>query len=141
MQRELATRYVEPTFFTLLFGFFAATALLFAGVGLYSTLAHAVRTRRTELGIRMVLGADRARLIRSVVGRGAAVTVVGLALGGVLALFGARLTDSLLFGVRPADTTAWIAAVGALLLSGLVASGVPAWRASRTEPVENLRAE
>lgn len=141
VERERAARFVEPTFFTLLFGFFATAALLLAVVGLYSTLAHGVRARRTELGIRMVLGADRGRLIRGVVTRGAAVTGAGLAVGAVLSFAGARLTSSLLFGVRPGDVAAWSAAAGVLLLAALAASGVPAWRAGRTEPVRSLRTE
>ncbi len=59
----------------------------------------------------------------------------------MLALVGARLTDSLLFGVRPDDTTAWVSAVVLLPAAGLMASGLPAWRAGRTELVESLRAE
>ena len=141
VQEELEARYVEPAFFAGLFAFFGAAALLFAVLGLYSTLAFVVRVRRNELGIRMVLGAARGRLVRGFVVRGAMVTAVGLGLGGLLAVSGARLTRSLLFGVGPWDPRSW--AVAVLLLGGasILASGIPAWRAGRTDPAESLRAE
>ncbi len=138
---SLAERYVEPTFFAALFGGFASIALVFAAVGLHSTLSQAVRARRAELGIRMALGADRARLTRRVILRGLAVAGVGVVAGGLLSLLGTRLTTSLLFGVHTDDPLAWSWAVVGVLVTALMASGVPAWSAGRTDPVESLRGE
>lgn len=141
VQRELAKRFVEPTFYTVLFGAFAGSALLFAGAGLYATLSHTVQRRHGEFGIRMALGADRERLVWGVVVRGAAVTGVGLLLGGALASAGARMTASFLFGIQPGDPLAWGVAAALLLLTGAVASGVPAWRAGTTDPANSLRSD
>lgn len=141
VSEELARRYVEPTFFALLFGAFAAAALAFSGAGLYATLSHTVRRRRGELGIRMALGADRERLIRGVIARAAAVTGLGLVLGGMVAAAGIRLAESFLFGVTSGDPGSWGFAVAVLLIVGLVAGGLPAWRAGATDPAASLRAD
>jgi len=141
VDEELSRRFVEPAFFTLVFGFFAGTATLFAGVGLFSTLAFAVRSRRAELGVRLALGAGRARIARAVLLRGMTVAALGVLCGLGLAAVGARLTAALLFGVEPGDALAWSGAATLMLLTALVACGVPAWRAGRTQPVDVLRAE
>ncbi len=136
---QLEESYLESTFFALLFGFFAIGAVLFAVVGLYSTLAQNIRSRRRELGIRMALGAGTRRIVRDVLRHGAGITILGIVAGSGLALVASRLASTLLFGVAPGDGRAWAAAVATLLITGVAASGLPAWRAGRTDPTRSLR--
>jgi putative ABC transport system permease protein len=134
---DLASRSTQ----LVLFGVFAGVALLLAAVGLYGVLSYAVAQRTAEIGVRMALGAPRASVLRSVVGRALLLAAVGLALG-ILAAFGVtRLIASFLFGVTPNDvaTLAGVAAV-ILVVSGC-ASYVPARRAAAVDPISVLRAE
>jgi putative ABC transport system permease protein len=128
-------------FRTLLLGSFAAVALLLAALGLYGVLAYFVGQRTHELGIRMALGAGRGQLLASVLSRGLALAGAGVALGLVGALLAGRLLRGLLFGVGTNDGTTLL--VTCLVLAGvaLAASFLPAWRATRVDPVSCLRSE
>ena len=130
-----------PRFQAMLIGAFAIVALLLAAVGLYSSLAHSVRRRQRELGVRMALGADRASVLRMVIGQGMRVAAVGLLLGLVGTLALSRVLASFLFGMKAYDpvTLAGIAVV--LLLVDLVACLVPARTATSVDPVRVLQAE
>jgi predicted permease len=123
---------------TMLFG---ALGLILAAVGLYGVMAYTVEQRTSEIGVRMALGADRARVVRLVL-RGAFFQIgIGLALGIPLAIVAGHLMTSQLFGVSPWDPL--MLAVAALLLcaAALLASWVPAARAATVEPMVALRAE
>ncbi len=137
----LGRHFTGPTFFTTLLGAFAGVALLLAAIGLYSTLAHSVRSRRRELGVRMALGADGGRLTRGVVLRGLAVSVLGVVAGLGLAAIGANLLDAFLFGTRPGEPSVWAGAAAFMLLVGVLASWLPARMAGRVAPSVSLRAE
>jgi putative ABC transport system permease protein len=131
----------QKRFTMMLMTSFAALALLLAGVGIYSVLAYAVRQRLREIGIRLALGARTSEVLRLVLVRGMAPTLAGVALGiaGALALSG--IASRFVFGVSAADP-ATLAAVTALVLTvGLLASLVPALRASRVDPIRTLRDE
>ena len=128
-------------FTTTLLGAFAAAALLLAAVGVYGVIAYAVAARERELGVRMALGARPADVVGLVVRQGARLVAAGLALGVAGALYLARGLESLLFGVRPWDTTVFVAAVLAIGGAGVLACLVPALRASRVDPLVAIRAD
>ena len=120
---------------------FAACALLVASLGIYGVVSYAVARRRTEIGIRMALGARRSQLLRLVLRQGMAPVVAGLAGGVAIALLLGGAIRGLLFAVQPADPVT-IADVSVLLLAvAMLACLVPARRAMRTDPVIALRSE
>lgn len=125
----------------LLLGGFAALALILASVGLYGVLSYAVTQRSRELGLRIALGASTGSVMRMVVGRGLALTAIGLTLGLGLAWMSARTLQSLLYGVTAADPATFAGVVGLLGTIALAACYLPARRASRVDPMVVLRDE
>ena len=118
---------------------FGALGLLLASVGLYGVLAFSVAQRTREMGIRMALGARHSQVRGMILGHGAKLAGIGLAVGFAMAAGVTRLLQGLLFGVSPTDPVAF-AGIGMLLMSvALVAAAVPAIRATRTNPVDALR--
>ena len=131
----------QPRFLAILVGAFAAIALALAAIGIYGVLAYAVAQRTREMGIRMALGADRSRVLRLMLGDGLRLGGLGLGLGLAGAFAGTRLLASQLYGapaVQPAIFGAALLACGGALL---LASWLPAWRATGVDPVEALRSE
>jgi putative ABC transport system permease protein len=140
--RETATQSVAMQRFSmLLLGAFSAFATLLTALGLYGTLAHAVGRRTRELGVRIALGATPRSIARLVAGRAALLLSLGVVLGTLAALLGARLIASQLYGVAPRDPATLAAAVLLLVSVAAVATAVPVGRAVRIEPVEALRDE
>lgn len=137
VEREAA----RPRFLTALLGGFAALALGLAALGLYGVISFMVNRRRTELGIRIALGAQRSEVLKVVVSDGLRITGLGLLVGLVGAFWLSRLMTTLLFGVEPNDPTTFAAVAGVVALISLVATAVPALRALRIDPVRTLRAE
>jgi putative ABC transport system permease protein len=125
----------------MLLGAFAALALLLAAVGLYGVLSYAVTQRSREIGLRIALGATRGDVLRLVVGRGAALTAIGLACGAAGAWGTTRALTNLLYGVTPTDPETFGGVTLVLAGVGLAACIVPALRASRLSPLEVLRDE
>jgi putative ABC transport system permease protein len=117
----------------------AGLSLVLGAIGVYGVISHFVARRSKEYGIYIALGQAPARVVRQVVTRGAALVMVGSAIGLVAALGAARVLSSLLYDVRPTDPVALAGAVGVLLIVGIVAAFVPARRASLTDPVVVLR--
>jgi ABC-type antimicrobial peptide transport system permease subunit len=120
---------------------FAASALLVASLGIYGVVAYSVARRRTELGIRMALGAQRAQLLGLVIRQSMVPVVIGIVSGVAIALLVGSAIRGLLFGVQPADPLT-IAGVSVVLLSvGALACFIPARRVTGEEAVAALRFE
>jgi putative ABC transport system permease protein len=120
-------------------GFFGALALLLAGLGLYGIVAHAVSTRRTEIGLRMALGAQPAGIVRLVFRRVGVLIVAGLSLGLASGWWAARFIAPLLFQVEARDPTTFAGTAAVLVAVGVLAAWVPARRAARFDPATVLR--
>jgi predicted permease len=135
----LGATYSRDRHAMLVLSTFAGVAVLLALLGVHGVLAHRVRERTREIGIRMAIGANHAHLLRWVAGHGLRLTLVGVAVGSLLAAASARLVSGLLFGVSPTDPVAALSLV-ALPLVGLLVSLLPAWRATRIDAAEVLRA-
>jgi putative ABC transport system permease protein len=130
---------VSQRFSTWLLGLFAGLALALAAVGIYSVLSYIVRGRSREIGIRTALGARSADVVRLVVVEGMTPALIGIAAGAAGAMASARLLQTLVFGVSASDPVT-LGAVSAVLAGvALVASLVPAYRASRVDPLSVLR--
>jgi putative ABC transport system permease protein len=120
---------------------FAAMALALALVGTYGVLNYAVAERTREIGVRMALGATRRTVMGTVLGRGLAFGVTGIVIGIVGALALTQLIESLLYGVRPTDMWTYAAVSLIMLAVALAAAFLPAWRATRVDPINALRYE
>jgi putative ABC transport system permease protein len=131
----------RPRLLAQLLGAFAGLALLLAAIGTYGVLSYMVTERRREIGIRMALGADQASVLQEVMRQGLVLTTVGLVAGLAGAFALNRLIASLLFGVQPTDPTTLVAVVATITLVAVVACVLPAWRASRVDPIVVLRDE
>ena len=137
----LASSVAVPRFYLLLVGGFAILALAVSAVGVYGTINYSVARRTHEIGIRMALGAGRGDLLAMILGQGLALTCTGVALGVAAALLSGRVMESLLFGIRPGDGVAYASASGLLVVIVLLASFIPARRATKVDPLQALRCE
>jgi predicted permease len=124
-----------------LFVAFGIFAVLVAAIGVYSVIAYAMSQRTREMGIRVALGAQVADVLRLVAGEGLRVVAVGALIGVGVTLALGKLVASMLYGVTPRDPFVIGAAACTLLLVGLVATMLPAWRAARVDPIKALRTE
>jgi putative ABC transport system permease protein len=124
-----------------LFGGFSAIALFLAAIGIYGVLSYFVVQRRQEIGVRMALGAQRSNVLRLILGQGARLIAIGIAIGIVGGVWAARALTSLLFGVKSTDLPTFIAVSVLLASLALVACAVPALRATRVDPLVVLRNE
>ncbi len=122
-----------------LLGIFGGIALVLAGIGLYGVMSYAVSQSTRELGLRMALGARASDLLRLVMSQGVALTAGGIVLGAMAALGLTRLMGDLLYKVSPRDPVAFGSAFLVMTVAALAACFLPAWRATRTDPVRALR--
>jgi putative ABC transport system permease protein len=125
----------------LLLGVFSILSLALASLGLYATMAYIVARRTQEIGVRMALGAAASDVRKMVVREGLTLAGVGVGIGLVVALAGARLVASMLYGVQSTDAATYAGSAALLIAIMLIASYVPAWRASRVDPLAALRCE
>jgi putative ABC transport system permease protein len=128
-------------FTLILFGSFAVVALFLAMLGIYGVVAFSVAQRSHEIAVRMALGATRSRVVALVLGEGSVLAAIGLGLGLIGAYFVGRAMQSMLFGVRALDVTAFGSVALILLASALLACYLPARRAASVEPMRVLRTE
>ena len=141
LSRIVNESLTEQRFQMTLLSVFAALALALAALGIYGVTAYSVAQRAREIGIRMALGADSVLVLRMVVGGSVRLTLAGVALGVVGALAGTRVLSSLVYRVSTTDPLTLLATAGVLVLSALLASWIPARRATRVDPAVSLRAE
>lgn len=127
-------------FNALMLAVFAATALLLAAIGLYGVMAFLVSQRQAEIGIRMALGGGPGDVARMVIGDGMKMALAGIVLGTLASLALARVLDGLLYGTKPTDPLTYAVIAAALALVALIASALPARRATKADPASALRA-
>jgi len=138
----LAERSMVQLSFTMLtLGVVSALALVLGAVGLYGVLSYVVAERTREIGVRMALGATSAAVQRQVVQQGAKVVLVGVGIGVVVAFASTRLMRTLLFEVKAVDPLVFAAMSATMLAVGVLASYMPARRASNVDPIESLRSD
>ena len=121
--------------------FFAATALLLAGLGIYGTISYLVNEQRREIAIRLALGAQRGTILKMVLRRGLGLAAAGAGLGVAGALIVSHLMAGLLYGVSPNDLTIFAGVTLVLTTVALAASYIPALRAMRLDPITTLHSE
>jgi predicted permease len=141
MQQRVSSQLEQSHFDTFLLSIFAGTALLLAAIGIYGVLSYTVVQRTRDIGIRMALGATQTNIARDVLSHGLLLTGIGLAIGAAGALGGARFIQSILYGVRPTDMLTFFIVSVVLASVALIASYLPARRASRVDPMIALRHE
>ena len=141
MDEVMGRSTARQSFNMLLLTIFGAVAVVLAAIGIYGLMAYSVEQRTQEMGIRMALGADRARIRRLVVWHGMRLALFGVVVGVAAALGFTRLIASFLFGVKPWDPAVFIAAPVVLAAVALVAVWLPAARAAKLDPMQALRAE
>ena len=141
MDGLLAASAAERRFALVLFEAFGAVSLLLAAVGVYGVLAGTVAERAREIGIRLTLGASRARVLGTIVRQGLSLAAFGAVIGAPGAVLAGHALASLLFGVPPLDPLTFTGVAALLGGVSLVACSIPAWRAARVDPSVTLRAE
>ena len=132
---------IEASFSSTLILAFAALSLLLAAVGLYGVLSYLVAQRTSEIGVRIALGAQREQVLRLMLFDGLRPAWIGLVLGLLAGAVASRLIRSMLYGVRPLDASVFLAVAGVLTLVAAVSCLMPAWQASRLDPMQALRVE
>jgi ABC-type antimicrobial peptide transport system permease subunit len=130
---------VQERIVAILSGFFGALALLLAGLGLYGVTSYAVNRRRTEIGIRMALGAAPGGVVRMVLGRVGLLVSLGVIGGAGISVWAAKFVGTLLYGLQPRDPATLVAATLILAFIGAIAGWLPARRAARIDPARVLR--
>jgi predicted permease len=135
LDRSLASRRFSAD----LVGGFAGLAMLLASIGIYGLLAYMVGRRSREIGLRIALGAQRADVLRLVMGKGVVLAGLGIAVGVILSASTASVMASLLYGVRPHDPAVFLVAPLLLFIVALLASYIPAWRATKVDLIAALR--
>jgi predicted permease len=139
MPQIVSNAVAQRRLYVVLIVCFAATAMLLAAIGLYGVLAYAVGQRTREIGIRLALGARRVEVLRMVMSQAGRLVVAGMILGLAAAVLASRLLTAQLFEVQPTDTATYALVALGLLMVSLLASWIPARRASRIDPMRALR--
>ncbi len=136
---QLRDSMLQERLMARLAAIFGGVALLLAVVGLYGVVSYAVASRLPEIGVRVALGASRARILTMVLGDVGRMLVAGVVVGSGLALVAARGVGSLLYGLEPDDPLTLAIAAGILTIAGLLSAALPARRAAGVDPVSALR--
>lgn len=141
MDDLISDSVAQPRLYVLLLSIFSALALSLAAVGVYGVMAYSVSLRTRDIGIRMALGARPVDIFKHVIGQALVLAFIGLAIGLVIALLSTRTMSSLLYGVSTTDPLTFVTTSLLLLGVALLASYIPARRATRVNPIEALRYE
>ena len=141
MDARLSAAVVQPRFYAVFVGCFAALALFLAAFGIYGLLSYTVSQRRREIGVRMALGAKSGDIVTLVVRQGALLVAAGAVAGLLAAAASSRVLDSFLYGINTNDRLTFMAAPVVLVAAALVACWLPAHRATRINPTDALRVE
>jgi putative ABC transport system permease protein len=141
MEQRVRESLAGDRFMAVLFGGFAAAALVLAALGIYGVMSFAVAQRTHEIGLRMALGAGRDQVLRQILRDGVATSIVGVVFGSIGAYLAGRAMKGMLFGVDAIDPIAFSIVTGLLLASAIVACLVPALRAASVDPMMALRQE
>jgi ABC-type antimicrobial peptide transport system permease subunit len=135
----VSAAFAQEQLVAMLSSVFGALALFLAAIGVYGVTSYAVSQRRTEIGVRIALGATRRSVVYLIVRRVAIVAGLGIIVGVVLASWELQVVSSFLFGVSAHDPATMSGAVLTVSVMGLAAGWLPAWRAARVEPAQVLR--
>jgi len=141
IEDRLAESFSRPRFQMLLLGVFAGIALLLATIGIYGVMAYSVTQRTQEIGIRIALGAGSREVLALVLGNALKLAAVGVVLGLTAAFACTRLMTTLLYNVQPTDFPTFAGVSALLVATAVLASFIPAWRASKTDPARTLRGQ
>ena len=141
LQQQANRTTSEQLVAVALVALFGGLALLLASIGLYGVMSYTVSQSTRELGLRMALGAGPSNVLRLVLSRGLLLTTTGVMIGIALALLLTRLLGHLLYQVSPRDPLAFAAAFAVMILASTAACFLPAWRATRTDPMRALRTD
>jgi len=141
MKTSIHESLLQDQLMATLSGFFGFLAALLAAIGLYGVISYMVVQRTKEIGIRMAIGAERVDVLKLILNEATVLTVTGLVIGAGLALGAAQAAKSLLYGLKPRDPITLVAAVVVLSAVAAFASFLPAYRASKLDPLIALRYE
>ena len=141
MEQALAESIAPRRFNLLLLGTFAIVALVVAVLGVYSVVAYSVSERTQEIGIRLALGAERARVVRMIVAQGMISVIGGIVIGLAAAVMATRVIAGLLYGVEATDVPTFVMSTVMLTAIAFIACCAPALKAAVVDPVIALRAE
>jgi putative ABC transport system permease protein len=141
LEQVVSSTVSDRRFSLILLGVFGGAALVLAITGIYGVIAYLVVQQTREIGIRVALGAQRSNVVTMVIGRGVRLTAVGLAVGLIAAFWLTRLIGKMLFGIGPTDPLTFIGISLLLLGATVVASYIPARRATKVDPMVALRGE
>ena len=141
MEAMVADSIATPRLQMVLAGLFASLALLLAMAGMYGVMSYVTTQRIPEFGVRMALGASPHKVIALVLSRAARMAVLGVGIGLLLAFSASRVMNSMLYGLRSTDVLTYAGVLLAVTPIVVLAAAIPAWRASRVDPVIALRSE
>jgi putative ABC transport system permease protein len=141
MEQVLSDSVAQPRLYAVLLGSFATVALILAVIGIYSMMAYSVTQRTQEIGMRMALGAAPRDILKLILKQALSLTLIGGAIGLLLAFVATRVMSSLLFGITPKDPLTFVQVTIILVVVSLAASYIPARRAKRLDPMLALRNE
>ncbi len=139
MEQYISNSVAQPRFQAFLLACFGGIGLILSAIGLYGLLSYIVVQRTSEIGLRMALGAQRSDVLGMIVGRGLLLTLIGIATGLAASAVITRFISEMLFHIQPTDPLTFALTAALLLIAGLAASGLPAYRAARLDPIQTLR--
>jgi predicted permease len=139
VERYISNSAAQPRFQAFLLACFAGIGLILSAIGLYGLLSYVVVQRTSEIGLRMALGAQRSDVLGMIIRRGLLLTLLGISTGLAASAVVTRFISEMLFHIQPTDPLTFALTAALLLIAGVAASGLPAYRAARLDPIQTLR--